>query len=384
MRVIYNLIDMGALETQEFSITPVYDDSGVDYLYSQVAIAIRAVINGQVRYVTGEAKNGPYISYNWAIGTGGTELNAGVPASASTDPEARPSQSSSAVAPVGLSPGSSPTVPAGTGLKAAPITPIRSIQRIAAPTPVSHTVIRHRLSMPRGKLFIFSGPGTELDTFSPIEISSSNLFVRSPADGYEVDCKNGPIPKVLNITSALGDSNSLIVDWSCVAYINEGELNRVAKNGALLSNRFSQVHEIDADGYTTTFTSGVAIYRTDLLWKNFTSPDVDRSLLFMPVPSGFVRTNIQVTGMPDVTGVHYAYTDRQVEINFPVGPLARASSISVEHTQKLSTKDGIDTLLGAYEKFRYMGGLGDQSHAPPPRLMQNARHPFQTPKLFGR
>ena len=62
MRTIYNGLDLLCLELHDFSVEAVYDDNGVDYLYTRGFIHETALVNGDVAVVTLGAP-GPFMSY---------------------------------------------------------------------------------------------------------------------------------------------------------------------------------------------------------------------------------------------------------------------------------------------------------------------------------
>jgi hypothetical protein len=327
MRIIYNGVDLGVLETYHFDVEPVFDDHGVDYLYSRVSVLVRALVNGVPGDITVP------MSYNFT-GSPSTVTNA--------KPDVSPA------AGVAFLPG-----PAGAVPTLAAGSPLRGITRTPAIPAVTHEVVRHRLATPRGQLYIFAGPGMESGTpaaglFTP---PTGPLILRSPAGGnFLVDCKNGPFPKVWGINTALGDANLFIADFGVETFINEGPLNSVAPAGACLSNRFSQSHAVGEDGYTIIHTVGTAVYRTDLIGSG-NPPDGDRAILFMPIPPGFTRVIEYVTGHPDGTGVDYAYTDTQVSVNFAAGPFVKAAKVSALHRQMINSNvDVIGGGLAAYER----------------------------------
>lgn len=352
MRVIYNGVDLFFIETFHFDFEPVYDDSGVDYLYTRVSFLGRALVNGQAEVVNpaggrppfGGQAPGPFMSYNFKDEV---TLDNG-------NPVFRPAEAAvTGVPPAGLGvpPDPAPTVPNGTGVDARTPSPLREIVRAPNFPLLTHQTVRHRLSTPRKKLYVFSGPGME--TGSPVPgtpdrppVATSVVTLESPvrpAEGeadFLCDCKNGPLPRLLNVAQSLNDQ-TLVVDWGCETFISEAPLNGVAPNGALLSNRFRAVHTIADDGYTTISVQGRAVFRTDLIFNTpdtpLRSPDVDRAFCMLPIPQGFVRENVQVAGLADVTGIEYTFSDRQVSVNFPAGPFARAAKISALHRQGISS-----------------------------------------------
>ena len=379
-------MDLMPLETYSFDCESIYDDSGVDYLYTKVSMVVRCVVNGFVAVT-----NGPFMSYNWAPGSATTTLSTANQAirpgtkeqlrganANSSDPDG-PSRRVAAVpffgaAPGGLAAGGAGTTPNAAGIDLQTVSPLRGIQIVPSPTPVTHGVVRHRLSTPRGQLWVFSGPGMEsgspaAGTFgeptgvvllqspsppNPLGPTPAGSPPGSGTPGYPCDCKNGPFPKLFGIHTALGDMNTLLVDWGCETYINEAESNQVNLAGALLSNRFRQTHTVSDDGYTVVKTEGSAIFRTDYVYDPTTgivNPDTFRALLFMPIQQGFVRENIVVVGREDVTGVDYSYEDRQVPVNFVAGPFMNAASIEAIHRQVVTSDvDLLDSAITMYER----------------------------------
>lgn len=357
MRMIYNGVDLMPIETHVMDTEAVYDDSGVDYLYSRFTASVRAMVSGQsmtVLPLTGTNVNS-FINYAWM-------------SSQSGDQTAIPRDTPTLVPPTTFT-GTGPTTPPDKGIDYKTKSPLRTIAVVRNSPPLTHQVIRHRLSTPRGKLYVFSGPGVDLPagitTTVPdppggrptvtgntsiggrvqtsLNATDVLMMIEAPVDNAPCDCKNGPLPRLLGIHGVEGDAGVFVVDFSIEAYFNEADMNNVVPSGALLSNRFSQGHEVREDGFTTITTQGKAIFRTDRLYETMTNPDSNRPILFMPILQGFVRENINVVGLPDATGVVYSYRDRQVYVNFPAGPYVGAASISAIHRQAIVS----NTQLGA-------------------------------------
>lgn len=339
MRVIYDGVDMFAIETHEFIAEPVYDDSMTDYLYTRYSIHVTAVVNGQVRVDPGNL----FMSYNFNGGVAG-----------SSPPNTRsPSPF------VGnMTPGSPPfgtTDPIGISEGPAAIDP-RSIVITPVPVPLTHQAIRHRLTVPRAPLYIFTGGGMETGTppaggFGAPNPAVSTLFLTSPVAPFSVDAKNGPIPRVLNLTAAFGDAQTCLVEFAVETYVNEANENNARPFSSILSNRWRQRHTVDEDGYTTISTQGVSIFRTDFVYNEENSPDISRQIVFMPIPQGFVRTVDYVDTREDVTGIEYAYTDKQVPVNFVAGPFVGAAQITAVHRQSVTSNvDFLPTAIALAER----------------------------------
>lgn len=363
MRLIYNGIDLMVLETYAFETEAVYDDTGVDYLYTRVSMVARCVVNGEARQVTGAA-NGPFISY--AFGTLPTP----------PPPGAAPFRSAPASVPATPAGATPPlTVPGGTGLDRGIATTVpRPVVRVPNQPAVSLRAIRHRLEVPQRQLFIFADAGgveagrPPVGSTDPALPPGGNILVSSPGVGFVCDCNNGPKPKLLAVHTVLNDQ-TMLVDYQIETFINEAVENAANPNGPILSNRFAQRHDVGLDGYTTVSTDGTAIFRTDLIYGADgggarVTPDVFRGVLFMPILQGFVRENIVVEGLPDVTGVRYAYQDRQVSVNFVAGPYAKAASISAVHRQAVTSDVNLPaTILGTTE--RVLGLAANKNFAFP-------------------
>jgi len=372
MRVIYNGVDLMVQETVRYDMEPVYDDSGTDYLYTRHTGVFRALVNGGAHVIFGTlvngafTRNGPFISYTSdgdAVLTG--DPTGGVRQLRPADMTIpRPSWTANNVGSTGSqqsifggifreeAPLAVGSMPAGVGTSEAR----KSIYANIVPAPnaaiYSAIEIRRRLMMPRGNLTILSGawgvaPGAIVLPFE--------VFLVSPIPGMMTDCKNGPSPRVLSITQALGDATTFVVEFAIETYVNEAESLGVRNTGPLLSNRFSQTQTILEDGSTVINTQGQALFRTDLLIALRQSPDTHRPVLFLPIPIGFIRGNITVHGMEDVTGVQYAFTDKQVPVNFAAGPYAKAAHIAAVHRQAITAGD--DILKGALATYERVLGL---------------------------
>lgn len=350
MRVIYNGVDLMVQETVRYDMEPVYDDSGTDYLYTRHIGVFRALVNGGAHVIFGTlvngvfTRNGPFISYTNAGSTISTpDPTGGVRQLRPADMTIpRPSWTANNV-------GSMPT---GVGTSEARKSTYAEV--VPAPNAAIYSTIeiRRRLMMPRGNLTILGGgwgvaPGAVV---APFEV-----LLASPIPGMMTDCKNGPSPRVLSITQALGDATTFVVEFAIETYVNEAESIGVQNTGPLLSNRFSQTQTILDDGSTVVNTQGQALFRTDFLIALRQSPDTHRPVLFLPIPIGFVRGNISVRGMEDVTGVQYSFMDKQVPVNFAAGPYAKAAHIAAVHRQAITAGD--DILKGALATYERILGL---------------------------
>jgi hypothetical protein len=415
--VIYDGVDMMALETHEYYFEAVYDDSTTDYLYTRVSLIITAIVNGQLLAQIGpDAPNGPVMSYqfdgsqNIGMTVDLVGANGGGVVRSPTVP-VPPTLGLSVPGPAGLAVGK-------------PIDPPRGIRFIPA-TPFSTlAAVRHRLSTPRGQLFVFSGRGMEtgvpgvgtsgppggqisglagagIQAFNAPLVSEINLasptlqslpseFTSPEGNGRGLvrpcDCKNGPFPKIFGVTQVMSQDNTFVVDWGVETFINEAPENNVNPSGALLSNRFKQTHSIDDKGYTSIRTEGLAIFRTDLVMGAGQNPDSFRAVLFMPIPQGFTRVIEYVDGREDVSGIGYAYIDTQVPVNFVAGPYTHAASIVALHRQAVSSSTDLltgalsvyDRILSIKQAQKY--SKPDPTHAPVPPTVISKKKKTPVPK----
>lgn len=433
--MIYNGVDLMAVQTHYLNWEPVYDDTGTDYLYTRVTGAWRAVVNGIASVSNAKVPSLMFLNYQFARGRSSDDVRAaGGVAVPPKVPAVRPG-------PRFASAGATP--PADEGLASAPREELRAIVLNPFTGPpgndpaATHAAIRHRLNTPRGKLYIFWGQGMEVKpglagTFDPpgtdfgkvnaeakaaaaaaaaaakaaIDVavaaarpprpfagavagagpardpadviagfaaefgvaatveagllnqpfSFASLFMESPIgrgkEQLPTDCKNGPLPKLLNVVESVGDCMTMMVDFSIETFVNEGLLNNINPGRALLSNRFSQEHDVGEDSYTTITTTGTALFRTDFVYSLPQAPDSLRGELFMPIPFGFKRGKIKVVGRPDVTGVDYSYEDVQQPVHFVAGPYTKAASMSAVHRQAIFNQPDIwaNSPLAAYER----------------------------------
>lgn len=317
MRVIYDGIDMLAIETLGFSAEPVYDDTVTDYLYTRFWLHVVALVNGDVSPLPIVM---PAMQYNF---TGGVAPPAPVSRRAPSAPRAA------------IAPGGADGLDVGAQVG-------QSRDVVFAPAtgaPLTHAAVRHRLSIPRAPLFVFAGGGFEANNppagFAPPRLPLAEMILASPVAPFSVDCKNGPIPRKFDVTAALGDAMTFVVEFEIETYVNEAVENNERPNSLLLSNRWKQSHAVARDGFTTVATEGLALFRTDLVYQLDTSPDVERPVLFMPIPRGFTREIDYVEGREDVTGVAYRYTDTQQPSNFVAGPFVGAADVTAVHEQSV-------------------------------------------------
>lgn len=191
---------------------------------------------------------------------------------------------------------------------------------------ITDKTIRHWMMVPR-RIFILSDGTTEL--------------LRSPKFGADCDAKDGPFVEAYSINEIMGNARTFIVHFQITTYLNECEENQ-NKYAPLLSNRFSQSHELDPNYGLTIVTNGSAYFRTDLTQTFTINPDVYRKFLFLPVPVGFKREDIKVALQSDGGRIDYSFMDVQKSDQFVAwedneGRNIGATSIEVNYKEAMIT-----------------------------------------------
>ncbi len=299
MRITYSGIELEVVHLIDFERVPVLSDDQVDYLFTKFTVtAVGLVSSDQV--VDALRKGDETIGMSY-VTDGFAELTAG-----------------------GLNP--------RIGLPA-------SVSKSSASNPiVTDKAIRHWLSVPRRRLLI--------EQHNP---AANNILLQSPKSGAVCDAHNGPFPEVYAVQESFGDARVFIVSLQITTYVNECEEN-VGQFGAFLSNRFSQTQEVDADGFITLLTEGEARFRTDLIYGQL-NPDNLRPFLFLPIPNGFKRQNIEVEGLSDVSGFRYKFVDQQMPQQLVVGDEIGATRVEATYRQAMVTnEDALGTVLQTFER----------------------------------
>lgn len=346
-------MDLGVLKTEAFDWEAVYDETGVDYLYSRVSFVGRCVISGFAL-----VGNGPMIGYRFS---GSAPIPVTGSGTAAPQPNGVYNQASTVGNTVRAAP-NNPVLPQlgttapGVGVQGRENARYRDVVRDNSAPAITHQTIRWRLQTPRSSLFIFRGPGAEVQN----PPNADQLILESPIRGFQCDAKNGPFPKVFNVFESIGDVNLLMVDFAVETFVVETDKNLFNPSGILLSNRFSQTHVHDENYFTTVRTEGTAVFRTDMVYKIPQSPDSMRPVLFMPIPFGFQRKINFVRARGDGTGIEYSYDDQQVPTNFVAGPYAGATKISAVHRQAVISD--VDILAGALGTYERVLGLKANRH----------------------
>jgi hypothetical protein len=161
--------------------------------------------------------------------------------------------------------------------------------------------VRHALEQPRAQLLI-TNVG---DTNDPLI-----TVVESPASGFSVDCNNGPKPGLVRVSNFHG-ARTWYIHWTCETWIHECP-DEDSIDGPILSNRYSQEDQIDEQWLSTRVTTGVTVFRTDILYDAGQTADDFRSLVIPPTPRGFQRKRINVTIVPNLNALHWSVTDQEM------------------------------------------------------------------------
>jgi len=316
MIIYYGGLKFEVVRTIDFIRQPVFDETGVDYLYTKFAINVVALCNSQHDPYSGDVFQAMGMSYN--------QEGAFIPGRIDTAPTnvTRQSEESRGIY------GSTPII--------------------------TDTTIRHWLKVPRRALIITDSQGNEL-LRSPKQAGPFGL-----KDNFVCDANNGPKVSLYSIQEILGDARTFVVNFQVETYINECEeaenRSRYGLLAPLISNRFSQFHELDEDYFLTIVTQGKAHFRTDLVYKQTpitdgVNPDALRHYLFLPIPYGFKREDIKVWGGAAANELNYQFTDIQKPMQFVDGHRTNATRAVANYTEAIHSGDfDIATVINTVER----------------------------------
>lgn len=245
----YNGIQLEYIQTEELIQESVPSQDGVDYLYTHFVISLNCYFNPQVT--------------SYGVAPGPTQPPIRIP---------------------GVSPG---------------FTDIN---------------IRHFLMQPQ-KVLVFNDVG-----FAP-PIPTENLIISPlplqdapPGFFALVDANNGPHPISCTITRIDG-IKTYHVKFVIETWLIEctRSLTDISNAGpALLSNRYVQSHDINEQHLLSKVTSGVAVFRTDILAETKLVADTARSFIFPPVSRGMKRTNIHINVVSSANTLEWSCQDDEV------------------------------------------------------------------------
>jgi hypothetical protein len=200
--------------------------------------------------------------------------------------------------------------------------PVRRATVAPSRSAVTFGVLMERLTQPRGQLFVTEEAG-----------AGSDIIIQSPPTGEFCDSKGGPKPKVLGLTHCQGDGVTYFVQWECEAYLRLWR--RADPNDFILSNRWVMTHHCSDGGFTDIEVEGDAVFDLGLLHRGRFDADTFRPYLFLPIPRGFERRDIEVTESADGSILHYHFIDHQREISFPASVYVDAVDIQTDHQQSV-------------------------------------------------
>jgi hypothetical protein len=157
-----------------------------------------------------------------------------------------------------------------------------------------------------------------------------DLFLHSPPVGSSVDANNGPRPLSCSI-SRIDGHQTMHVSFSI-----ETDLQECPESSGLkypfVSSRWTQSHSVSDDLFTTITTSGVAVFRSDLLEASAVShyADAFRDRVIPGIPKGFQRKSIQVSLNPSGTRLIFSVVDQEMPYSLG-GSDSIAGRLGVHH-----------------------------------------------------
>lgn len=147
------------------------------------------------------------------------------------------------------------------------------------------------------------------------------VWIRSPAIdpltgvGFATDACNGPEPISCNVVQISGMKSFLVTFRIALCTVE------CAAARALLSNRFTEEHDVDDQFYTTRIIRGRARFRSDVLIRGDIASDAEirevadhfREYVIPKIPLGFKRERVHVVTTPDMTELQYTIIDREFD-----------------------------------------------------------------------
>lgn len=157
----------------------------------------------------------------------------------------------------------------------------------------------HSRLMAKRRRFVYYHVGSETAP-QPMEL------LRCPANGYNVDSKNGPNPLRCDIVAITNKTFK-------VNYVLECHTGPCADNNApaIVWHRWSESHDIDRQARTVRSVQGAVQFRSDALSRAGSRPDNFRDELFHPIPNRCVRENIKTQASSDGLQLVYSFQDRE-------------------------------------------------------------------------
>ncbi len=163
----------------------------------------------------------------------------------------------------------------------------------------AHNALRRYMREPRKALILSAG--------------GANML-RLPQEGYNSDAQNGPHVTAFDILQVHG-SKSLLCRFAFEAFEPLGPPK--SATNPLISHEWRVASDVDELGYGIRTTTGLAVFRTDVLRKLNKWPDEYRHQLFVTPPDNFRRQSVHV--MQDEEGNKLAYLIRDKEKCFNLG-----------------------------------------------------------------
>jgi hypothetical protein len=353
MRIIYNGIDLKVIDLVAASCQPVYDDSGVDILYCAYTFSVTGMVNGLAN--VNQFENGHYLgpAISLKIDSENTLPVSQFTLQKEYSPPEYPIRGSdptntgvdslgnTIITGASAKDNTNPILTEQLLTKPSSRVNVEIVQTLNSPA-LTIQILNAKLNEPRAQLWVFDGNG-----------AADELIVQSHTNSQVCDCKNGPIPIATNIVKAFGDGATFFVNFQVQTFVN----TRIYPNGTgpefLLSNRFSTTHSINEDSLMAITVNGVAHGRTDLMYEQGKNLDSLRKSLFLPVPAGFIRKNMTVTGSADGTTVNYSYTDMQQPVNFVAGRYINATQIEAVHRQSIECANlNVGGMIDSYDRYQ--------------------------------
>lgn len=175
--------------------------------------------------------------------------------------------------------------------------------------PETDAELRGRLWLPRQRLILWA---YARDTGAKIK------WLESPRPGFVTDVANGPKPLSVDVVSAAGEPESVVVHFQVQT---EMSACPVGSDRLVLAHRWTMAHGHDENNYLTRTITGEITFNSAVatLPRASLRPDFVRAQFIHPIPLGFERKAPLIVQSSDGLTIRYTVTDTDPTIVFDPG-----------------------------------------------------------------
>lgn len=170
--------------------------------------------------------------------------------------------------------------------------------------PETDAELRARLWLPRQRFILWAYSRASA---RPIK------WLESPRPGFTTDAGNGPKPLSVDVVSASGEPNSVVVHFQIQT---ETSPCPTGSDRLVLSHRWQMSHTHDENNYLTRVVDGQIVFNGAVMRLQGIRPDFVRAQFIHPVPIGFERKVPLVVQSSDGLTIRYQIRDTDPKIIF--------------------------------------------------------------------